>query len=656
MSGLNHKDPAARDSFTLPISTLSGTRDSSGLSGGICIMDLGGQIVYQTPSFIRMTRGYTLPQGPEVHPFLDVLLEISSQVPYQDALHRRFLIFDPSGETHLVDSQFTFFTMAPNNESGMILVHLQDLTGLETLAQEILSVGRYQDVLGKTASMAVKGVSMQEIANYAALETARALDVEFCKILILGDSDHLLHLLSGVGWNPGLVGTYVQEGGDFSQAGYAIRELKPVIVRDLLSETRFSPSRLLSEHKVRSGVSVPMMFGEQVLGVMGAHTTSVREFSDREIEFLKTMANTIATIIERWRREETQLSLYNRLFAQVQDGVILTDKNRVILEWNPAMERMSGYSRKEAIGKTPQILSSGRQGDAFYREISSRISSGQPFVGRFINRRKDQSEFLVWETISPVMDPDQTIHYYIAILTDLSDREKLLEALRHTEQIKLVGQLAGGILHEIRNPLIGIGSLATHLGNLPDFPSAYRRQISLIADEARRIDELLASHLAQLRPRSFDFQPLNLEEILVDVGSLLEETFRKARVDFNVVQGVSLPKVIGARGPLQQVFINLLMNAVEAMGDDGGAIWVSFREEVIEKRRGCTVIVKNTGKGIPEQVLRRLNEPFFTHGKAKGVGLGLSICRDILDRHEGRLQIKSPGGEGVVVTVFIPIK
>ncbi len=566
----------------------------------------------------------------------------------------RYTAFDAGGLAHIVDCQ-VFSVATGNLHDGGLLIHIQDVTDLESLAQETLAVSRYQDVLGNIAHLAVNGASMKDVADFASRETARALDVEFCKILIPGDSDPLLHLLSGVGWRKGLVGTYVQEGGIHSQAGFAIRERKPIIVEDMLSETRFSPSSLLSDHKVRSGVSVPMMFHEQVLGAMSVHTLSKRKFDDREIGFLETVANTFATILERWKREETQLSLYKRLFAQLQDGVILTDIHGTILEWNPAMERMSGWSRQETIGKTPALLSSGRQGPDFYHLLWKTLLSGKAFVGRFINRRKDHTEFLVWENISPVMDPDNTIHYFLAILTDLSEREKLLEALRHTEQIKLVGQLSGGLLHEIRNPLIGMGSLAEHIANSRNLPEEFRRQAHLIADEARRIDDLLGSHLSELRPKTFDFHLLDLEELVRDAQSLLQQAFRKGDVLFVLESEESLPPVEGARGPLQQVFLNLMMNGLDAM-PEGGTLTLRLRETCLKNRKGVTVVIEDSGKGIPESVLKRLHEPFFTHGKAKGVGLGLAITRDIVDRHEGQVTIESPKGQGVRATVWLPLK
>jgi PAS domain S-box-containing protein len=266
---------------------------------------------------------------------------------------------------------------------------------------------------------------------------------------------------------------------------------------------------------------------------MTAHSKRVRKFSQQEQEFLCTMANTIGTVLERRWHEETQMDFYHRLFLSAQDGVMMTDTTGRILEWNPALERMTGWTREEALGQRPTILKSGKHPPEFYERLWASIRAGQPFVERFMNRRKDGSEFLVWESVSPVKAFDGTTQYFMAILTDLSEREQMLEALRHTEQVKLVGQLAGGILHEVRNPLIGLGSLATHLADQASLPRDARDRCRLIAREAARIDELLESHLGQLRPRPFDITPCDLASVLDDMLTLLRPNIVKNLILIN---------------------------------------------------------------------------------------------------------------------------
>jgi PAS domain S-box-containing protein len=465
--------------------------------------------------------------------------------------------------------------------------------------------------------------------------------------------DHLV-VVAGIGIEEELIGKLTIEGGTHSQAGFAIRERLPVVVHDLRKETRFTPSKLLTEHGGIAGMCVPMLVEDKVYGVMTAHSKQVRGFTLKEQEFLCAVANTVATVLERRRRADTQIDLYHRLFMSAQDGIMLTDTGGRILEWNPALERMTGWTRQETLGQRPAILKSGKHPPEFYNRLWQAIRSGQPFVDRFINRRKDGTEFLVWESISPVKDRDETTQFYLAILTDLSEREQMLEALRHTEQVKLVGQLAGGILHEIRNPLIGLGSLATHLAEQGQLPQAARDRCRLIAREAARIDELLETHLGQLRPRPFDLRPCDLPALIDDTLTLLRPNLHKQQVNVRKAIAADLPPVEASPAHVQQVCLNIMMNAIDAM-PNGGDLTIAARPDT-KRCAGILLAFSDTGKGIPPEDLNRIFEPFFTNGKAKGVGLGLTITHDIVERHGGQLAISSPPGSGAVVEVWLPLK
>ncbi len=546
------------------------------------------------------------------------------------------------------------FNVVPYRGERGVLMVLEDVTEGVLLAQDASQVARFQSVLARIGTLGVSGVSAQELMNEAVKETAAALEVELCKILVPREPDGHLYIMAGSGLRNELIGKLTIEGGTHSQAGYAIRERVPVVVEDLRRETRFSASKLLTEHGAVAGMCVPMLVEDRVYGVMTAHSKRVRRFTQKEQEFLCTMANTIGAVLERRRHEETQMDFYHRLFLSAQDGVMMTDTNGKILDWNPALERMTGWTREEALGQRPVILKSGKHAPEFYERLWDSIRAGHPFVERFVNRRKDGSEFLVWESVSPVKASDGTTQYFMAILTDLSEREQMLEALRHTEQVKLVGQLAGGILHEVRNPLIGLGSLATHLAEQTTLPQEARDRCRLIAREASRIDELLESHLGQLRPRPFDIAACELASVLDDTFTLLRPNLVKNQILIRTSVAPDLPPVDASRAHILQVCLNIVMNAIDAM-PGGGTLYATLSPE-LRRVPGVLMRVADQGKGVTAEDLKRIYEPFFTNGKAKGVGLGLTITRDIVERHHGQLVIQSPPGQGAVVDVWLPVR
>jgi PAS domain S-box-containing protein len=623
------------------------------LDGGLCFI-AKGILVFENAQFGELV------EAPASRPGLETLT-LRSQL-FADAMawnlqtlgtrgSKTYRLADRRGQSLVYECRFN---VVPYHGGTGVLLVLQDVTEHTELAQEASQIARFQSVLARIGTLAVSDASAQELMDEAVKHTAEALQVELCKILVQRESDDHLAVVAGIGLEPELIGRLTIEGGTHSQAGFAIRERLPVVVRDLRKETRFTPSKLLTEHGGIAGMCVPMLVEDRVYGAMTAHSKSVRDFTDKELEFLCTVANTVATVLERRRRADTQRDLYHRLFISAQDGIMLTDIDGYILEWNPALERMTGWTRAEALGQRPAILKSGKHPPEFYERLWQAIRAGQPFADRFVNRRKDGSEFLVWESVSPVKDPDGTTQSYLAILTDLSEREKMLEALRHTEQVKLVGQLAGGILHEVRNPLIGLGSLATHVSEQESLPRTARDRCALIAREAARIDELLESHLGQLRPRPFELQSCDLPALLEDTLTLLRPNLQKQGISVKKSVLEEVPAVEVSRAHLQQAFLNISMNAIDAM-PNGGELTIAITL-ASKHTTGVSVTISDTGRGIDPDDLQRIFEPFFTSGKAKGVGLGLTITHDIVERHGGQLAISSPRGRGAVVEVWLPLK
>jgi PAS domain S-box-containing protein len=625
------------------------------LEGGLCFI-ARGILVFENAQFGELVEApsalpsQSSPEAPTLRSQLFTDAIGWNEHPLGTKGNKTYHLIDRQGQALVYECRYNIVPY--HGDTGVLLV-LQDVTDHTTLAHEASQIARFQSVLARIGTLAVSDAPAQELMSEAVKHTAEALDVELCKILVQRESDDHLAVVAGIGLDPELIGKLTIEGGTHSQAGYAIRERLPVVVPDLRKETRFTPSKLLTEHGGIAGMCVPMLVEDRVYGAMTAHSKSVRDFTIKELEFFCMVANTVATVLERRRRADTQRDLYHRLFMSAQDGIMLTDTNGCILEWNPALERMTGWTRDEALGQRPSLLKSGKQPPEFYERLWNAIRSGLAFVDRFVNRRKDGSEFLVWESVSPVKDRDGTTQFYLAILTDLSEREQMLEALRHAEQVKLVGQLAGGILHEVRNPLIGLGSLATHLAEQQELPRAARDRCALIAREAARIDELLESHLGQLRPRPFDLQPCDLPSLIEDMLTLLRPNLRKQRI---IVKKVipELPLVEASRAHLQQAFLNISMNAIDAMPNGGGLI---INAALMTKQGpGVSVTFSDTGKGIDPEDLQRIFEPFFTNGKAKGVGLGLTITHDIVERHGGQLVISSPPENGAMVEVWLPLK
>ncbi|MCA9468438.1 MAG: histidine kinase, partial [Nitrospira sp.] len=216
-----------------------------------------------------------------------------------------------------------------------------------------------------------------------------------------------------------------------------------------------------------------------------------------------------------------------------------------------------------------------------------------------------------------------------------------------------LGQVAAGIAHEIRNPLVGIGSTATLL--LEDFePSDSRHEdLQIILKETRRLDRIVNQIVDFARPR--DLLPLtfSLADLIQESLHVLGGPLKEKAVCVSFDPPVQLPAIRADRDQLKQVILNIIQNALEAVAPQGH-LELFLAEELYEQELGVRLRVVDNGKGISPRALPRIFEPFFTIGKIRGTGLGLAICRNIIESHGGEIHAESQEGHGTTISIWLP--
>ena len=220
-----------------------------------------------------------------------------------------------------------------------------------------------------------------------------------------------------------------------------------------------------------------------------------------------------------------------------------------------------------------------------------------------------------------------------------------LRRLYRTERLATVGQLAAGAAHEIRNPLTGIRSTIQYLRRDYDGDDSKRELIDELISEVDRIDQIIAGLLSFARPSDPSFEEVHLSELIRQTVHLVETTARKSGVEISLDQPTDDHSISADPAQLKQVFLNLSMNAIQAMSEGGR---LSVKMQPLGDR--CQVEVADTGAGMSDEDLERAFDPFFTT-KEEGTGLGLAICYGILSRHGGEIDIDSQPGAGTQVKV-----
>jgi PAS domain S-box-containing protein len=364
------------------------------------------------------------------------------------------------------------------------------------------------------------------------------------------------------------------------------------------------------------------------------------------------------------KKAEEKLREYERVVEQAAESIVITDRAGRIVYVNPAFESVSGYSRSEALGQNPRILKSGHQDAAFYRRMWDALVRGEVWRGRFVNRHKNGTLYEEDARIGPVRDASGRIVNYVGVKRDVTNEMRLERQLVQAQKMEAVGRLAGGVAHDFNNLLgviTGYGELAQAKLAADDPLRGKMEQILKAADRAAGLTRQLLAFSRQqvLQPKIVDLNALvsNLEKML---RRLIGED-----VDLKTFLDPKLGSVKADPGQIEQILMNLSINARDAM-PDGGHLTIETSnvelgpDHVIRRsptRPGPYVLlaVTDSGTGMDAEIQAHIFEPFFTTKEiGKGTGLGLATVYGIVKQSDGYIWCYSEVGVGTTFKVYLP--
>ena len=374
----------------------------------------------------------------------------------------------------------------------------------------------------------------------------------------------------------------------------------------------------------------------------------------------------VSDITERLRQESERTRLAS-VVEQAAEVAIITDLDGTIRYVNPAFERVTGYSREEAIGQNPRILKSGLQGPEVYRQLWDALTAGQAYTGTFVNRKKNGEHYVAEVVISPVRDPSGCVGQYVGLQRDVSRERDLEEQLRQVQKMEALGELTGGIAHDFNN-LLGVMLANTALLRAelpPDRPEPQ----NYVADIERAIlsgAETVKKLLAFSRKERLALRALDLGRELRDIERVLRRTLPET-ISIRFDAPATGPAIMADANSLQQILLNLGTNARDAM-PEGGVLTVSARQ--VEFRPDddplvdgfdkpgpyACVSVTDSGCGMDHETQQRAFEPFFTtKPTGEGTGLGLPMVFGLMKQHGGFVHVYSEPAQGTTVRLYFPL-
>jgi len=402
---------------------------------------------------------------------------------------------------------------------------------------------------------------------------------------------------------------------------------------------------------------------QRTIAVIGLGRTIGGDFlSSEDVELLESLASYIGIALQNaslYARLEAKIGEFERLkefneniVESINVGILALDLDDRIESWNAQMEAMYAFSRAEAIGQPLRAVFPAEFVDAL---DGFRNEQGVHHLYKFRLTTRAGEQRTANIAIAPLLSRDFVSVGRIILVDDITERVSLESQLAQADKLSSIGLLAAGVAHEINTPLAVISSYAQMLSKQLKSDARLGPVLDKITQQSFRAAEIANGLLNFSRTSTTEFRGTNLNQVIRDTLSLLEHQFKTARIDVDLALVDELPAINGNAGKLQQVFLNILLNAKEAMPDGGRLRVATLVNGHVE------AVVTDSGSGIAPEHLKRIYDPFFTTktmpkpGDRRGTGLGLSVSYGIIQEHAGKIHVESAVGSGTTFHLEFPL-
>jgi PAS domain S-box-containing protein len=419
------------------------------------------------------------------------------------------------------------------------------------------------------------------------------------------------------------------------------------------------------------GIAVPTVFvtatGDPQMSIR-AMQAGVFDYINRSAECAKAVPFVLNRVVEGYNLMTQKVKLQKELIEaknflesiidSAGDAIIVVDLADKVIFWNQAAESIFGLPAGEILGKSlAELPLQGEDSSPWFKgslmESLRNLEGEKNPPGQKTTRVTTQGgrELVTLNTITPLRDAAGGLVGASIIAKDLTEQKKNEEKMLLAERLSSMGELMAGVAHEIRNPLAGIKINSQVLLRLDHRDEMERELLAGTLEGVSKIQKIVEDMLDFARPRAAEYAVTDLREVVEKSLGVLGAELHKAHVEVRFQAGNDLPLVHVDRHQVQQVLVNIMMNAIQAM-ERGGLMTIEIKRPAPSE---LSLQIADTGSGIPAKNLKRIFDPFFTT-KSRGTGLGLSITRKILENHGARLLVVSKEGEGSSFTILFPIQ
>ena len=402
-------------------------------------------------------------------------------------------------------------------------------------------------------------------------------------------------------------------------------------------------------------MAIPLIVHDEVVGVLNVHGYASNLYTEENVRVLSVIASQAAALYKELEALSALASYTDNILRSIAAGVITLDRDGSILSWNKAAEDIMNISADDAVGKhfsqlvdnlgIPEVEKEG-----LLNSINRVVETGEKYLGYKRQYTPFDTEALCINiNISQLRNHSGDMLGLVVIFEDVTKEVRMEDEMRRISELAAVGQLAASIAHELRNPLSSIKGAAQYLRKEYGDHAAVCEFLDIIIEEVNILNRITTEFLDFARPMRLNLKEIDVNDVIFRTVQFMHLAITRNNIDVEQRLAFEMPRIMADDKQLEQVFRNMILNALQAMPDDG--------KLVIDSRPvpdGVQVTVQDTGIGISDEALSQIFVPFFTT-KTKGTGLGLSIVQKIIENHGGIISVESKLGEGTTFEIFLPI-
>jgi two-component system NtrC family sensor kinase len=556
--------------------------------------------------------------------------------------------FAAKAAKRITDSQEAFI-LALCEIIGVAISNSQIRDQSNKLSEDLIALQELNKIISQS-------LNLEDIIQRIVVEGKRLAKTSQCHLFLLDDQSHSLVGSASTQMENLDIHTVKIPFSGASTAVTALAERRVIAIEDI-TRSEYSNSELMERLGWRAAIFAPLLTKEQALGILVCSDDArERKFTIEEIQRAETLAHQASIALENARlfqRVSRSQREWETTFDAMQDCVSVHDTTGKVIRANVALAKRLKTTPQKVIGRyCSEIYNPADFGLALCRHTS--LLKSETLIVEETTLPMMDGVFQI--SVTPWYDKDKRLVGSIHVAKDISNEKLLQQQLIQSEKLSAIGELISGIAHELNNPLTGVMGYSQLLQIRNDLDDRAKENLFKINNLALRCQKIVQNLLSFARKQKPERTLSDVNEILKDTVELRGYELQVNNIEIRRDLDSSLPKTIADAHQLQQVFLNIVTNAEQAMLEAHGKGCLTIRTHTDTQNARIIVELSDDGPGIPEAHLTRIFDPFFTTKEVgKGTGLGLSLSYGMIKEHDGNIYARSRLGEGSTFIIELPI-